>query len=1062
MTHTNNGPGRRSRRTRRATLARRLTSLLAATATALSVTTTLAVVAGLGAEASAAPAPGAGRVATLTAATSPTSVGRLTPRGCTGSPGAVSCDLYAKPGTIQVAGTNLPIWGFATKDVDSTGQPVPATAPGPLLVLTQGDTVTVTLHNGLNSNVSLALPGQAAVDNARAGDDVTGAAPLGTATYKFTASRPGTFVYEAGHTKDGARQVAMGLAGAMVVLPSTPGSSDGNPSGYPDTSYDDDAPLVLSEIDPALNNSPDPLTFDMRNYRPAYRLVNGQAFPQTNSLATDQGHKVLLRYVNVGQQMHPMSLLGGAQTELAQDGHPMKYATTVTAESIDPGTTMDALVTMPGINGTTADAKTATKIAVYEANGALDNNAQIAGAVAGQPTQVAFGGMLTFLDTQAPVDTSTDNTGPTAKSVTVSPTPSDALSAVTVTATISDAATGGSPIAAAEYVIDDDNPAGPLAPGSGMTMTVTDTTAVTTSATGTIPASVLAAATFAAGKHIVYVRGEDSKNNWGVVGSAVLNVPKTGPATTGGTATPTPTNGAAAIDISATGDDSTAGGKITAAEYFLDTPGANDAGTAMLVNRLATVVSADATLPATSAATLIEGVHHFWVHVKDDLGLWGPLLDIPVLIDKTGPTTLAASTSPPATNGVVADPSNPGYVQITAEVSDPNGALGSNLVAAEAFLGTAPAAASNGKGLQLRPIDGKIDSQDEHFYALIPLAQLKAYKDGQLPIYVHGKDAAGNWGDATLNPAKLLIDRVAPALAGPLTATLAAVGSPGIALTSTLTEANTLSNAEYWTGTTDPGVGKATAATLSVAAGAVTVNASFPATAVTTTYRVRVRDTAGNWSAAVAGTVSPFRSNLEATTGWNVTNGAAAISSAAAQLNPDENPSANGLQATVAPSPNSARTAFLTNNTPVKNTGYHARFQFQAPSLSSGTNTGNWVTVFDTRTADGANKGTEVFAVQYQGSGATAQIRAVVGGTAGAAKVIGAVSRTIQVDWSNGAAAKLVFSVDGSVQYTVSPGSVTTTIEAAQLGISNTSVATTNSVGPLGKAWYDTFLSVGS
>jgi len=32
------------------------------------------------------------------------------------------------------------------------------------------------------------------------------------ATYSFTASRPGTFLYEAGGTVDGTRQVAMGLA----------------------------------------------------------------------------------------------------------------------------------------------------------------------------------------------------------------------------------------------------------------------------------------------------------------------------------------------------------------------------------------------------------------------------------------------------------------------------------------------------------------------------------------------------------------------------------------------------------------------------------------------------------------------------------------------------------------------------------------------------------------------------------------------------------------------------------------------------------------------------------
>ena len=46
----------------------------------------------------------------------------------------------------------------------------------------------------------------------------------GDRDYTFTASRPGTFLYEAGPTPSGKQQVAMGLAGAIVVLPSTAGT----------------------------------------------------------------------------------------------------------------------------------------------------------------------------------------------------------------------------------------------------------------------------------------------------------------------------------------------------------------------------------------------------------------------------------------------------------------------------------------------------------------------------------------------------------------------------------------------------------------------------------------------------------------------------------------------------------------------------------------------------------------------------------------------------------------------------------------------------------------------
>ncbi|MDQ1691191.1 MAG: hypothetical protein QOD87_1299 [Pseudonocardiales bacterium] len=946
--------------------------------------------------------------------------------------------------------TTIPIWGFAS-DANS-----PATAPGPVLVVRQGDQVTINLHNGLTQPMSLALPGQRGV-NGGAGDDLTGVGPNGVQSYAFTASRPGTFVYEAGHTADGARQVAMGLAGALVVLPSVAGTAYGNPAGYPDTSYADDAVLVLSEIDPALNKSADPATFDMRNYRPAYRLINGHPYPSaTSSIPTDQGHTVLLRYVNVGQQMHSMSILGGSQQEVAQDGHPMQYASTLTAESIVPGQTIDTLVTMPSSNG---DPRVATKVAIYEANGALDN---AGGLTADNPAQVGFGGMLAFLDTNAPVDTTHDYTGPTSKGLAVSPNPSDALGDVTVSATLSDAAAGGSTIKAAEYVLDDDA-AAPIAPSSGTPMSLTTPGAVTTTATGDIPASLLADATFSAGKHIVYVRAEDSANNWGVVGSIVLNVPKTGPATTGGTLSPSITNGSEPIDLSATGDDSLAGGKITAAEYFLDTPPTTadyGQGVAMTINRAASVVSVDATFDPTlpGAPVLIEGVHHFYVHVKDDLagaGLWGPALDLPLTVDKTGPSTLGAAVSPPATNGIQADPSNPGYLQVTADIAD-QGALPNTLIDAEAFLNTVKA---NGTGLQLLPVDGKLDSATEKFYALIPLSQIRAYGNGPLHLYVHGQDAAGNWGDPTANAATLLVDKIAPKLTG-LSGALGPIGQPGVALTSTLTELNTLSAAEVWTATKDPGVGKATPATLSVANGAVTVQATLPALAGNVVYNIRVRDQAGNWSNAVSTTVAVFRSYLESTSGWaKVTtstdaNPSAATTTGSALPSPDEPTSAHGLQVNIGTAI-AARLGYLSDNTPAAAISYHTRFRFQASTLVIG-NAANVLTIFDTRTANGANAGNEVFALQYRVSGGIAQVRPTIGSTVGAWVNVGNTAHTIGLDWVSGASAKLVLTVDGAA--TTVTGSSTAKIEAAQLGVVNATIVGSAT----GKAYYDSFFSVSS
>ena len=149
--------------------------------------------------------------------------GKLPLQGCTattvGTVTTDTCDLWAKAGTTALGlGLSVPIWGFSSTEVDYP------TAPGPGLVVNQGDTVSVTLHNQIaGQQVSLTFPGQPTTAFA-AGSLSAAAQEIGISstdpakTYTFTASRAGTFIYEAGHTSNGTRQVAMGLAGALGVL----------------------------------------------------------------------------------------------------------------------------------------------------------------------------------------------------------------------------------------------------------------------------------------------------------------------------------------------------------------------------------------------------------------------------------------------------------------------------------------------------------------------------------------------------------------------------------------------------------------------------------------------------------------------------------------------------------------------------------------------------------------------------------------------------------------------------------------------------------------------------
>jgi len=1012
---------------------------LLATASMVAAVSLLAVP--LSAQAATAATP---RAAVVPAAAVPAvAVGKLLSQGCTTAGSTDTCDLYAKAGTTSMNGSApINIWGFSTKNdpVNFPSDSVP-TAPGPLLVVNQGDTVSVTLHNelpaALAQRVSLAFPGQpttAFSAGLSAQAEEAGVATGETSTYTFTAVRAGTFIYEAGHTANGTRQVAMGLAGALVVRPAD-GTAYGAVGGYPDTTYADDAVVVLSEIDPALNAAP--ATFDMRDFAPKYRLINGKPFPSTDPISTDQGHRVLLRYVNVGSQDHSMSLLGGDQTQVAQDGHAMKYAETEVAMAVSAGATADTIVTMPS--------GPESKTALYEAAGRLDNNGQ----TTADPLSLAFGGMLTFLDTAAPPP-STDIVGPVSSHVTASPNPSNGLGDVTVTADLSDATTGGSPVTQAELVIDDAVTTGV---GFGTPMTGTFGTVVVAGATGTITQSTLAA--LAAGKHTVFVRALDSAGNWGVVGSVIFNLPKTGPQTTNGSATPSPANGTLDVAISAPGDDSTAGGNIDGAEYFIDTnTAANGSGTAITPNRVATVVSLDPVISAGTVWNLSEGMHHVFVHSHDSLlvqgheslGLWGPYVDIPLPVDKTGPGVDGADVKPNPTNGILTLIAHPGYLVVSATITDANsGGLQNPVTDAEGFLDTIGA---GGTGFQLAATDGTMNQTTESVMGLIPISQVKALSNGIHSVSVRGQDSAGNWGP--VYTMSLVVDKVAPVLGAVVGSQSQTTGA--VTLTAPVSEA-TIGVAEFWLGTTDPGVGKGTSVPFAIVG--TNIVATVPLAGLPSgnpRFNLRVKDTAGNWSNAVNTTVTVrpntiFANGFTLPTqpfGWSSRTGTPTVTLAAGIPFGGTN---RGLQVT---EPGGAK--YVSDNLPTAEANYHASFDFNANTLNPGTAV---LTLFEARTGLGA----QVFAVQFRRTTlGVNQIGTVMSGSAALPTWVNLPTgaHTIRIDWAAATAGSLQLSLDGSLVSTQTGNTSTLLVETARLGV--TAVAGTLPT-TAGLAFFDSFNS---
>ena len=290
----------------------------------------------------------------------------------------VSINLCATAGTTTLAGgVNVPIWGFGTTATPGNCAGVTPSLPGPPLTVTVGDTVTLTVTNNLPAGHPLSFEIPGITFDAGPADAAVGA----TVTRTFTASAPGTYLYNSGG--DAGRQAAMGLYGALIVRPTTPNQAYNSAT----TTYDVEALLVLSAIDPAFSAAPD--TFDMHAYRATYWLINGKSYPDTAAGTTAAaGQRVLLRYLNAGYDNTTMLLLGMHERVVARDARPLNAPLDANAETIPAGATEDAIATMPAGSGPSPHG-----FPLYNRQQHVTNGEQ-----AGQsPAPATGGGMLTFI-----------------------------------------------------------------------------------------------------------------------------------------------------------------------------------------------------------------------------------------------------------------------------------------------------------------------------------------------------------------------------------------------------------------------------------------------------------------------------------------------------------------------------------------------------------------------------------------------------------------------------------------------------------------------------------------
>lgn len=255
-------------------------------------------------------------------------------------------NLIAQPAFLtQPDGQAIYSWGYGCNG--NPGGYAPAAisgtfcnmmqVPGPTLIVTEGQTITVNLVNGLPSaagNTSILFPGfqvkaTASATQPKASCTSTSAIAQGlltteatngcSVTYTFTAATPGTRAYYSGTQSD--LQVEMGMYGAIIVLPKNPVSGTGScigdlqtgndlarstwkegdfrlsTSAYddPHTCYDREYLFQFSEIDPRIHDAAYDqvsaltscvagaagcsLEVPTEPYHPAYFMINGRSMP---------------------------------------------------------------------------------------------------------------------------------------------------------------------------------------------------------------------------------------------------------------------------------------------------------------------------------------------------------------------------------------------------------------------------------------------------------------------------------------------------------------------------------------------------------------------------------------------------------------------------------------------------------------------------------------------------------------------------------------------------------------------------------------------------------------
>ncbi len=845
-----------------------------------------------------------------------------------------TCSVYGKTGSWTAGGVTFPVWGFSPSSAAA------ATIPGPTLTATVGENLVMRLYNRLPGAVGplgLEVPGLTGFQS-----DVTGIAASTTPkNYQaVTLTTPGTYVYQASPTSNGAREVAMGMSGVLIVRPAGYDANDptkrtayGNPTGVPTApdAFDSESLVVLNEFDlsfsagsvSAVNNR------DLTNYTPKVFLINGKAFnpalPAANQIPVAAGDKLLLRYADLGLRERSVGILGLRQNVAASQSRSLLYAPNPSGVPTDPPVVVPMhntqnLYLNPG--------ETTDTLSLVDPAATVGQSYPLmdAGLHLNNSGAAGLGGMLSMITvTTGPAGS------PNGPSVEVHVAPQDYDgNAIAGTGGVGlqirgrATAKAGHTLGAsndAEWFLDQIGD-----PGTGF--------AFTYGSTGYLNPDVMAGDLNAAlaltgaqnGDHVIWVRAKDANGTWGLPSGDSVTVNLDGPLASAIAMDPNPTNGTnratkvnldpswgltpgpGDVVLTGTGMASLPGWAVLEAQWcraadVVAVDNANPEGCTNVhtiplhpdpaTDGAAAIVALATVIDKTTVASFGEGATTIRVRLHEarpdvsapsgfEPGRWSawnvPGASEQLTVDTAGPATTGVAVHPAPNNGFQGDSGNLGFLdslKVTANVSDATNG-GSNIVDAEAFItgtkhGVADATPltdpgspdfTEGTGAQMMAVGGlmgKTSNQD--IVGFLPLAEIRAYDEGDVTIWVRGKDDAGQWGPFA--SATFTLDKTAPIIS---TATLTPNGG-GYDLTFTANDPGTVNTnvtaAEWFVAPcvpadpeiscfNDPGNGNANPIAPFAAGSPVTETDQITVPADPggnpQALWVRVRDAAGNWS----------------------------------------------------------------------------------------------------------------------------------------------------------------------------------------------------------------------